>query len=138
VLVSIFTSHDSGSALVKQLDKQHSEALHFTVYYPSLHKFTQQAGEGKEGFLWVPLEFFPHDSSLQTEFTKKVKDTLKVEATYDRAFGYDALYNLVECLSKAGSVQPEEVVKALAQLDRKGILSRPSLLHVGCNRVQHQ
>ena len=56
----------------------------------------------------------------------------------DHAFGYDALYNSVECLSKAGSVQPEEIVKALAQLDRQGILSRLSLLHVWCNRVQRR
>jgi branched-chain amino acid transport system substrate-binding protein len=47
-----------------------------------------------------------------------------VEATYDHAFGYDALHNAVDSIGRAGSLKPDDIITAVALLDRQGIVGR--------------
>ena len=124
VLVSIFTPVSSGAALVKQSQDLGVKALHIAIYYPNEPDFVQQAGDAAEGLLWTPLDFDPEHNSAHRAFSGKMQEKLQIEATYDHAFGYDALNNAVDSIGRAGSLKPKEIVDAVALLDRQGIVGR--------------
>jgi branched-chain amino acid transport system substrate-binding protein len=124
VLVSVFTSLSSGVALVKQFQELGVEALHMAVYYPSLPELIQQAGDAAEGLLWTPLVFDPEHIDSHQAFAEKIQDKFSVEATMNHAYGYDAIYNAADSISRAGSLKPEDIIEGVAALDRKGVIGR--------------
>ena len=124
VLVSVFTPLPSGVALVKQFQELGVEALHIAYYYPSLPEFIPQAGSAAEGLLWTPLIFDTEHFDAHNALAGKIREKLNVEATMPHAYGYDAIYNAADSISRAGSLKPEDIIEAVAALDRKGVMGR--------------
>jgi len=124
VLISIFTPLSSGVALVKQFRELGVEALHIAIYYPTRPEFIQQVGEAAEGLLWSPLIFDPEHIEAHKAFAEKVQEKFNVEATIDHAYGYDFIYNAADSISRAGSLKPEDIIGAVAALDRQGVIGR--------------
>lgn len=124
VLISIFTPLSSGVALVKQFRELDIGALHIAIYYPSRPEFIEQVGDAAEGLLWSPLIFDPDHIESQRAFSDQVQARFNVKATIDHAYGYDAVYNAVDSVYRAGSLEAEHIVKSVADLDRQGILGR--------------
>ena len=124
VLISIFTPLSSGVALVKQFRELGVEALHIAIYYPTRPEFIQQVGEAAEGLLWSPLIFDPEHIDAHKAFAEKIQGKFNVEATIDHAYGYDFIYNAADSISRAGSLKPENIIEAVAALDRQGIIGR--------------
>lgn len=124
VLMTVFTALSSGVALAKQFSELGVKALHMAIYYPIRPEFIQQAGRASEGLLWAPLAFDPDAVAHQKEFGQKIRAKFKVIPTSDHGYGYDAIYNAVDSMERAGSVEPAKVIAAVAALDRKGIIGR--------------
>lgn len=124
VLISVFTPLSSGVALVKQFRELDVEALHMAIYYPIRPEFIPQVGEASEGLLWTPLLFDPEHIEAHKTFAKKVQEKFNVEPTFDHAFAHDATYNAADSISRAGSLEPDDIIEAVATLDRKGIVGR--------------
>jgi ABC-type branched-subunit amino acid transport system substrate-binding protein len=74
VLVSIFTSVNSGIALVKQIKEQGLKSLHLAVYYPIRPEFLEGAKAAANGLLWTPLFFDPVNNPKHKEFAAKFKE----------------------------------------------------------------
>ena len=124
VLVSIFTPLSSGVALVKQFQELGVDALHIAIYYPSRPEFLQQVGEAAEGLLWTPLIFDPEHIDTHKGFATKIRKTYNVEPTLDHAYGYDAVYNAVDSIRRANSLEPNDIIRAVSTLDYKGVVGR--------------
>ena len=124
VLVSIFTPLSSGVALVKQFNELAVGALHIAIYYPSRPEFLQQVGEEAEGLLWSPLILDPKHTSAHQAFAGRIQERFEVEATIDHAYGYDAIYNAIDSIGRADSLEPREIIDAVASLDHQGIIGR--------------
>lgn len=124
VLMSVFTPLSSGVALVKQFQELGVEALHMAIYYPTRPEFIEQAGDAAEGLLWSPLIFDPAHIDAHQAFAEKIQARFDVEPTSDHAYGYDAINNAADNISRAGSLNPEDIVEAVAALERQGIMGR--------------
>ena len=124
VLISIFVPPSSGAAVVKQFQELGVKALHVAIYYPSEPEFIQQAAEAAEGLLWSPITFDPEHTDAHKAFAEKIREKLKVEATMDHAYGYDFINNAADSISRAGSLKPEDIIEAVAELDLQGIIGR--------------
>ncbi len=124
VLMTVFTALSSGVALVKQFSELGVKAVHMAIYYPIRPEFIPQAGKASEGMLWAPLSFDPATVAHQKEFAQKIRAKFNVVPTSDHAYGYDGIYNAVDAIERAGSVEPAKVIEAVAIIDRKGIIGR--------------
>ncbi len=122
VLVSVFTSVDSGVALSRQFNELGLKASQFAVYYPTRPGYISGAGKDGEGLMWTPLLFstalLPKDKALN----EKIQKHFNTAATSDHGYGYDCLNVAVHAYQKAGTTDPAKVAKALAATDYKGIL----------------
>jgi branched-chain amino acid transport system substrate-binding protein len=47
-----------------------------------------------------------------------------VAVNSDHASAYDGLYNILDSIQRAGSLDPKKIVDALSKLDLKGIMGR--------------
>ncbi|MFQ5829477.1 MAG: ABC transporter substrate-binding protein [Candidatus Methylomirabilia bacterium] len=124
VLMTVFTALSSGVAFVKQFNELGLKALHMAIYYPIRPEFIPQAGKDSEGVLWAPLAFDPAVVEHQKEFGRKIRAKFNAVPNSDHGYGYDAIYNAVDSIERAGSVAPAKVIEAVAKLDRKGIVGR--------------
>jgi ABC-type branched-subunit amino acid transport system substrate-binding protein len=124
VIVSIFTSPNSGAALVKQLKEQGINSLHLAVYYPIRPEFQQAAGKASDGLLWTPLIFDPVHNPTHKDFADKINAKFGAPGTGDHALGYCQMIMLLESVEKAGSVEPAKISAALAKTDFKCIYGR--------------
>lgn len=124
VLMTVFTALSSGVALAKQFSELGVTAVHLAIYYPIRPEFIPQAGKASEGILWAPLSFDPATVAHQKAFAQKVRTKFNVVPTSDHAYGYDAIYNAVDSIERAGSLEPSKVIQAVATIDRKGIIGR--------------
>jgi len=117
VLVSIFTSPNSGAALVKQMNEQGMKSLHLAVYYPIRPEFLKAAGAAANGMLWTPLIFDPDHNPTHKAFAEKVKAKTGVLGTGDDALGYCQMGFLLDNLGKAASTDPAKISAAFAKTD---------------------
>jgi len=124
VLVSIFTSPNSGAALVKQLKEQGIGSLHLAVYYPIRPEFLQAAAASANGLLWTPLIFDPDHNASHKAFAEKVKAKTGTMGTGDHALGYCQMAMLLDNVAKAGSVEAAKISAAFAATDYKCIYGR--------------
>lgn len=124
VLVSVFTSADSGVALSRQFNEIGLQASQFAIYYPLRPGYLKGAGKDANGLMWSPLLFstslLPKDKALD----QKVRKRFSTSATMDHGYGYDCLNIAMDAYKKAGTVNPTKVVKALAATDYDGVLGR--------------
>lgn len=124
VVVSIFTSVNSGIALVKQIQEQGLEALHLAVYYPIRAEFLEGAGDAAEGLLWTPLMFDPVNNEEHKEFSDYMVENIGVPAGGDHAQGYCQMGMLLDNIEQAGSVEPEALSAAFAETDYSCVIAR--------------
>lgn len=117
VIISIFTSVNSGIALVKQMDEQGLDPLHMGVYYPIRNEFLEGAGEAAEGMLWTPLMFDPENNESHKEFSELFDGLTGIEANGDHAQGYCQMQLLLENVARAGSVDATAISEAFATSD---------------------
>lgn len=124
VLVSIFTSVNSGIALVKQIKEQGLKSLHLAVYYPIRPEFLQGAGAAANGLLWTPLFFDPVNNPKHKEFAEMFKKLSGVDGNGDHAQGYCQMSMLLDNIKKAGSIEPAKLSEAFAKTDFKCVIAR--------------
>jgi branched-chain amino acid transport system substrate-binding protein len=124
VLVSVFTSVDSGVALSKQFIEQGLKASQFAIYYPTRPAYLKGAGAAGESLMWAPLLFDASQRPAAKTLDAKIQAKFGTAGTSDHAFGYDCMNVVLTAIKAAGTVRPEAVVKALAATDYTGILGR--------------
>lgn len=124
VLVSIFTSVNSGIALVKQMQEQGLKSLHVAVYYPIRPEFLEGAGSAANGLLWTPLMFDGVNNPKHKEFAELMQEQVGVEGTGDHAQGYCQMNMLLNNIKAAGSVEPAKLSQAFADTDYSCVIAR--------------
>lgn len=124
VLISIFTSVNSGIALVKQIKEQDLKSLHLAVYYPIRPEFLEGAGAAANGLLWTPLFFDPVNNPKHKEFAEMFKEVSGVDGNGDHAQGYCQMTMLLDNLKKAGSIEPAKLSEAFAKTDFECVIAR--------------
>ncbi|WP_372921473.1 ABC transporter substrate-binding protein [Roseovarius sp.] len=124
VIISIFTSVNSGIALVKQMDEQGMDPLHMGVYYPIRPEFLEGVGEAANGLLWTPWMFDPANNPEHQEFADQFKSLTGLEADGDHAQGYCQMKMLLDNISRAGSVKPTALSEAFATTDYSCVIAR--------------
>lgn len=124
ILVTSFTSLASGVAYTKQFHELGMKSSHFGIYYPTRPEYIPQAGKDSEFLPYIPFQFDPVNIPSHKKFGEKIKKRWGVSVTLDHAYGYDELNNALDAIERAGSLEPNAVVEALAKLDRRGILGR--------------
>jgi len=124
VLVSVFTSVDSGVALSKQFLEQGLRSSQFAIYYPTRPAYLKGAGSAGEGLMWAPLIFDAAQRPADKSLDEKIQAKFNIAATSDHAYGYDCMNIVLSAFKAADTVKPEGVVKALAATDYDGILGR--------------
>lgn len=116
VLVSIFTSVNSGIALTKQIKETGLETLHVAIYYPLRPEFHEGVGADSEHMLWTPMLFDP----VNNEKHKALYELLGakgITGTGDHAQGYCQFAMLVDNMKRAGTVEPAKLSEAFATTD---------------------
>jgi len=124
VLISIFTSVNSGIALVKQIKEQGLKSLHLAVYYPIRPEFLEGAGDAANGLLWTPLFFDPVNNPKHKEFAEMFKELSGVDGNGDHAQGYCQMTMLLDNIKKAGSIEPAKLSEAFAKTDFECVIAR--------------
>lgn len=125
VLISIFTSVNSGIALVKQIQEQGLGSLHIAVYYPIRPEFLEGAGDAANGLLWTPLMFDAENNPKHAEFAEKFSELSDgLEANGDVAQGYCQMSMLIDNIRKAGSIEPAKLSEAFADTDYPCVIAR--------------
>jgi len=124
VLMSVFTPLSSGVALTKQFQEVGLKAYHHAIYYPLRPEFIPQAGKSADFLLWSTLLVDPENNPKHKEFGEKIKKRWNVVVNSDHASAYDGLYNILDSIQRAGSLDPKKIVDALSNLDLKGIMGR--------------
>ncbi|OKO86674.1 ABC transporter substrate-binding protein [Bradyrhizobium sp. AS23.2] len=124
MIVSIFTSVNSGIALVKQIQEQGLKSLHMAVYYPIRPEFLAGAGSAANGLLWTPFFFDPVNSAQHKAFAAEFKNLAKVAGNGDHAQGYCEMMLLLNNLKAAGTVEPAKLSEAFAKSDTKCAIGR--------------
>ena len=124
VIVSIFTSVNSGASMVKQYQELGVDALHMGVYYPLRSEFFEQAGNAAEGLVWVPMQFDPQSNDKHAEFDKKVQGKFNVPASSDHAFGHGIMNVALGAVDKAGARAAEKISEAIGKTDYSGVHGR--------------
>lgn len=124
VLVSVFTSVDSGVALSKQFAEQGLTSSQFAIYYPTRPAYLKGAGNAAEGLMWAPLIFDAAQRPADKSLDDKIRAEFGTAATSDHGYGYDCMNIALDAIKAAGTTAPDAVVKALAATDHAGILGR--------------
>jgi branched-chain amino acid transport system substrate-binding protein len=124
VIISIFTSVNSGIALVKQIKEQGLKSLHLAVYYPIRPEFLKGATSAANGLLWTPLSFDPVNNPKHKAFADMFKQQANVDSNGDHAQGYCQMMLLLENIKKAGSIEPAKLSEAFAKTDFPCVIAR--------------
>jgi branched-chain amino acid transport system substrate-binding protein len=124
VIISIFTSVNSGIALVKQIKEQGIKSLHLAVYYPIRPEFLKGATTAANGMLWTPLIFDPINNPKHKAFAEMFKQQANVDGNGDHAQGYCQMAMLLDNIKKAGSIEPAKLSEAFAKTDMSCVIAR--------------
>jgi ABC-type branched-subunit amino acid transport system substrate-binding protein len=124
MIVSIFTSVNSGIALVKQIQEQGLKSLHMAIYYPIRPEFLVGAGDAANGLLWTPLFFDPVNNEKHKAFATEFKALANVAGNGDHAQGYCEMTVLLNNLKTAGTVEPAKLSEAFAKSDNSCVIGR--------------
>ncbi|MDF2234753.1 ABC transporter substrate-binding protein [Albimonas sp. CAU 1670] len=124
VLISVFTSVNSGVALVKQLAEQGVETPHLAIYYPIRSEFLEGAGEQANGLLWSPLLFDAVNNPRHAEFSTMYEALAGNPANGDHALGWCQMDLLLGNLAKAGTAEPAALSAAFKDTDYSCVVGR--------------
>lgn len=117
VIYSIFTSANSGIALVKQFHEQGIEALHLATYYPTLAEFIKGAGKNAEGLVLLPFLFDAKNNPNHKAFADKFAAFAGTTVSMDHGFGACAAEVLFDVIDRAGDVTTAALNKAFLATD---------------------
>ncbi|MFZ5584920.1 MAG: ABC transporter substrate-binding protein [Thermodesulfobacteriota bacterium] len=129
VLFTCFDMPESG-ILVKQWKAQKVPALMAGFISPMAGEAAWGAFEGKIGGLLnaifelgnIPSQKYPQATAFYEAYKKKFGKG--IEAGHGPAPSYEAVYIFKEAVEKAGSLDPDALVKALQATDRQGVMGR--------------
>jgi len=124
LLYSIFTSANSGIALVKQIREQEIRAVHIATYYPTLAEFIKGAGKNAEGLILIPFLFDAKNNADHKAFAEKIGPYVGTTVSMDHAFGACAAEVLFDVINRAQDVAPEALNKAFLATDYKCAVGR--------------
>lgn len=124
VIISIFTSVNSGIALVKQIKEQGLKSLHVAVYYPIRPEFLKGATTSANGLLWTPLFYDPVNNPKHKAFAEMFKQQANVDGNGDHAQGYCQMTMLLDNIKKAGSIEPAKLSAAFVKTDMPCVVAR--------------
>jgi len=124
IVVTVFTPLSSGVAYTKQFHEVGMKSSHFAIYYPVRPEFIAQAGKAADYLLWSPLIIDPAHIPAHKTFKEKITKRWGVSLSNDHASGYDGLYNALDAIKRAGSLDPKAIVEALSKLDLRGVMGR--------------
>jgi len=129
VILPLFDMPESGT-LVKQWHHMEGHALLSGFISPMVGPGAWQTFEGKiAGALNVIFELGNMPSTQwkpATDFYRayRAKYGREIEAGHGPAPAYESVYILAEAIEKAGSLDPDRIVKALESTDRTGVMGR--------------
>jgi len=129
VLFTCFDMPESG-ILVKQWKAQKVPALMAGFISPMAGEAAWGAFEGKIGGLLnaifelgnIPSQKYPQATAFYEAYKKKFGKG--IEAGHGPAPSYEAVYIFKEAVEKAGSLDPDALVKAIQATDRQGVMGR--------------
>jgi branched-chain amino acid transport system substrate-binding protein len=129
VLFTCFDMPESG-ILVKQWKAQKVPALMAVFISPMAGEAAWGAFEGKIGGLLnaifelgnIPSQKYPQATAFYEAYKKKFGKG--IEAGHGPAPSYEAVYIFKEAVEKAGSLDPDALVKAIQATDRQGVMGR--------------
>lgn len=124
VVVSVFTSVDSGVALSKQFIEQGLKSSQFAIFYPSRPAYFKGAGKAGEALMWAPLLFDATQMPAAKALDSKLQAKFSTAGTADHAYGYDCMNIALGAFKTAKTAKPDAVVKALGATNYSGTLGR--------------
>ncbi len=124
LLMTVFVSLSSGVALTKQFQEVGLKAYHHAIYYPLRPEFIPQTGKSADYLVWSTLLVDPENNPKHKEFGERIKKRWNVVVNSDHASAYDGMYNILDSIQRAGSLDSKKIVEALSKLDLKGIMGR--------------
>jgi len=124
ILVTSFTPLSSGVACTKQFHELGLKCGHMGIYYPSRPEYLSQVGKMGNYLLWTTSFIDPVNIPRHKEFARKVQKRWGVTPNMDHASGYDVVYNALDSIKRAESLDPKTIVESLSKLDRPGVLGR--------------
>ena len=129
VILSIFDMPQSG-ILVKQWNAMKVPAIMSGFISPLAGPGAWKAFDGRIGGALnsifelgnIPSEKYPPAKKFYEAYAEKYGR--EIEAGHGPAPSYESVYVLAEAISKAGSLDPDQIVEALKATDRQGVMGR--------------
>jgi branched-chain amino acid transport system substrate-binding protein len=129
LILPIFDMPESG-VLVREWNHMESKALLCGFISPMVGPGAWEAFEGGIGGALnvvfelgnVPSSAYPPARRFYDAFEKRFSH--KIEAGHGPAPAYESVYVLAEAIEKAGTLDPDAVVKALKMTNRRGVMGR--------------
>jgi len=111
------TSLPAGVAITKQLHEAGVKSDIFGGYYQKTREFPQMAGPFAAGSYNVKEPYAP-------DWPQRLKAKFAKADIIASMMPYDSLHIMAEAIKRAGSLEPEKVLAALAQTDHTGVFMR--------------
>lgn len=124
LVYSIFTSANSGIALVKQVKEQDIRAVHIGTFYPTLAEFIKGAGRNAEGLILIPFLFDAKNNPDHKAFAEKIGPHVGGSVSMDHAYGACAAEVLFDAIRRAQDTAPAALNKAFGSTDYKCAVGR--------------
>lgn len=124
LVVTTFTSPQSGASFVRQWNEQGLEMLHAAIYYPLITEFAELAGDATEGMVWLPRLFDPDRIELHRAFAERATQALDREVNTDLAYGYCYMNLALTAIDSAGTLEADAIVAQLAASDLPCVMGR--------------
>lgn len=124
LVVTTFTSPQSGASFVRQWGEQALPMMHAAIYYPLITEFAQMAAGSTEDLVWLPKLFDPERVPMHREFAERARAGLDREINTDVAYGYCYMQIALNAIDRAGSTEPDAILAALAETDLPCVMGR--------------
>jgi len=124
LVVTTFTSPQSGASFVRQWGELDMQMMHAAIYYPLITEFAELAEGVMEGLVWLPKLFDPERVEMHREFAERAGAALDREINTDLAYGYCYMQIALDAINRAGSTDADAIVAALAETDLPCVMGR--------------
>ena len=132
VILAFFDMPES-SILIKQIHSMRLDSILCGIISPATPEYAWNATEGAvEGILGFVLEPGPipiKKIPASVKFHKKYgsfwgEDARKRLSCHGAGYSYDAVYILADAIERAGTIDPDRIVKELEKVDMYGVVGR--------------
>ena len=124
LVVTTFTSPQSGASFVRQWNEAGMSMMHAAIYYPLITEFSKLAGKATEGMVWLPKLFDPEGVPMHRDFAEKARKALNREINTDLAYGYCYMQIALTAIDNAASVAPEAIIAQMKKIDLPCVMGR--------------